>query len=391
MEYTLMMKPVAPVAIAVGLALSTTTLAASPDFGELVEQLARAQSVKLFGTAGTLEASSTASISAAAADTDPTALVRLAQGLTAQVVSAAANLGPNIDMMALWPNDSTPTHIIACNEQGSGQVGVQRISLADGSVADIVKSGLTACDPVEITPWGTIVFGEEAGTSGRMFELINPLNTTDVVIAADGSTSGGTNAGNIVWRSALGKLSYEGISVYPNGVVYYGDENRPGNGVGGGAYFKFIPDVLFAGGDGTLEEAAFVAATIQTTLGVDYIINNGPGTSTPDYQPLVTHYEAFAMPDNVAYQPGSGNWLIHEDGEGPGFGRNNDVWACTDDGRDRNGLADACARIISINDLGAETTGGVFDATGTHFYLSVQHNVTGHGVVLKVSGWKNAK
>jgi hypothetical protein len=113
MEYTLMMKPVAPVAIAVGLALSTTTLAASPDFGELVEQLARAQSVKLFGTAGTLEASSTASISAAAADTDPTALVRLAQGLTAQVVSAAANLGPNIDMMALWPNDSTPTHIIA--------------------------------------------------------------------------------------------------------------------------------------------------------------------------------------------------------------------------------------------------------------------------------------
>ena len=492
-----------PIAMAVGIALSATAFAAVPDFGQLVEQLADAQSVKLFGTAGTLAASSTASISADAANANPTALVQLANGLSAQVVSAASNLGPNIDMMVLWPNDSAPTHIIACNEQGSSQVGLQRISLVDGSVANIVASGLTSCDPAEITPWGTIVFGEEAGTSGRVFELIHPLDTTDVTIAADGSTSGGTNPGNIVWRSAFGKLSFEGISIYPNGVVYYGDENRPGNGVGGGAYFKFIPSEPHAGGpitsldqspltggrvfglrvgaragntdfgqgdqtgrgvwveivdglvvgtstvtranlraaspllklttyyrpedhdidkgalsagmvrfcgpstgedgetlnygetfcitDGTLDEAAVVATTVQPTSGVDYTINNGPGTSTPEYQPLVTHFEDFAMPDNVAYQPGSGNWLIHEDGEGPEFGRNNDIWACTDDGGDRNLLADACARVVSINDLGAETTGGVFDATGTRFYFSVQHNVTGHGVVLRVTGWKNAK
>lgn len=225
-----------PVAMAVGFALSATTFAAGPDFGQQVEQLAREQSVKLFGTAGTLAASSTASISAAAANANPTALVQLAPGLSAQVVSAASNLGPNVDMMVLWPNDSATTHIIACNEQGSGQVGLQRISLADGSVANIVAGGLTSCDPAEITPWGTIVFAEEAGTSGRVFELINPLETTDVAIAADGSTSGGTNPGNIVWRSALGKLSFEGISVYPNGIVYYGDENRPGSGVGGGAF-----------------------------------------------------------------------------------------------------------------------------------------------------------
>ena len=141
-----------PVGMAVGIALSTTTFAAGPDFGQLVEQLVKAQSVKLFGTVGTLAASSTASISAAAADASPTALVRLAPGLTAQVVSAASNLGANIDMMVLWPNDSAPTHIIACNEQGSGQVGLQRISLADGSVANIVASGLSTCDPAEITP-----------------------------------------------------------------------------------------------------------------------------------------------------------------------------------------------------------------------------------------------
>lgn len=86
------------------------------------------------------------------------------------------------------------------------------------------------------------------------------------------------------------------------------------------------------------------------------------------------------MPDNIAYQPGSGNWIIQDDGEGPDFGHNNDIRVCTDDGQDSDDLADACARIITLNDLSAETTGGAFDATGTRFFFSVQHNVTGHGV-----------
>jgi hypothetical protein len=30
----------------------------------------------------------------------------------------------------------------------------------------------------------------------------------------------------------------------------------------------------------------------------------------------------------------------------------------------------------------------VFDASGTHFYVSVQHNVSGVGVVLDITGWK---
>ena len=492
------------VALAVGVALTTGATAGGFDFGQHIEKQARAHSPLLFGTVGTLDASSTASISADAANANPTALVKLAGGLTAKVVSAASNLAPNIDMMALWPNDVAPTHIIACNEQGPAMVGVQRIRLSDGLAENIVKTGLSACDPMEITAWGTLVFGEEAGTAGRVFELINPLNTTDVVIAADGTTSGGTNPGNIVWRSALGRLSFESISVYPSGVTYYGDENRPGNGNGGGAYFKFIPSVPYTGAgpitslaqsplaagrvfglrlgarqgntdfgqgtqtgrgvwvevveglvvdsasvsrsnlraaapllklttyyrpedhdidkaaladglvrfcgtatgedgetlaygetfcisDGTVDEALTIDTTSQTVDGVVYTINNGTGTSVPEYQTLVTHFEDFAMPDNVAYQPRSGNWIVHEDGEGPEFGRNNDIWSCVDDGADKDGLADACAKIITLNDLNAESTGGVFNSTGKRFFFSVQHNVTGHGVVLEVTGWKNAR
>ena len=97
------------------------------------------------------------------------------------------------------------------------------------------------------------------------------------------------------------------------------------------------------------------------------------------------------MPDNMAYQPGRGNWIIHEDGAGPDVGRNNDLWACLDDGKDDDSLSDGCVRVATLNDLTAEWTGGVFDASGRNLYVSVQHNITGHGVILKVTGWRDTE
>jgi hypothetical protein len=52
---------------------------------------------------------------------------------------------------------------------------------------------------------------------------------------ATGTFSGGIGAANLVVRPALGRLSFEGHAIYPNGVVYYGDELAPTNGVAGGA------------------------------------------------------------------------------------------------------------------------------------------------------------
>jgi hypothetical protein len=46
--------------------------------------------------------------------------------------------------------------------------------------------------------------------------------------------------------------------------------------------------------------------------------------------------------------------------------------------------------VSSLNDLHAEWTGGLFDTRGKAFYVSVQHNATSHGVILKVTGWGNA-
>jgi secreted PhoX family phosphatase len=277
-------------------------------------------------------------------------------------------------------------------------------------------------------------------------------------------------------RRALGRLSFEGLALYPNGVLYYGDENRPNLGTAGGAYFKFIPTTPWPGGRiSSLSQSPLASGTIyglrvgkrsgntdygqgtNTGLGtwvpippaadpavgqslraqaaalkltgyyrpedleadpkalaagrVRFCGNNTgnededhtwgealcfsdgtlaeatANTATPDVQYFVIGTPELAMMDNMAFQPRRGNWILHEDGAGPDAGRNNDLWACLEDGRDDDSLSDGCVRVASLNDLTAEWTGGVFDATGRAFYVSVQHNVTGHGVILKITGW----
>jgi secreted PhoX family phosphatase len=473
--------------VALGIGLVSSALAGL-DFGLDEQNLLNSKSQPLFGVGKPLDASSTASISMATAEANPTALVDLAKGLSAKVVTKAANAGPNIDMMALWPNDTNPTWLIACNEQGTGAPGVQRIRLSDGLVETIV-TGTSNCDGIRRTPWGTILFSEEAA-DGRAYELIDPLSVqgvtltraTGVFSGGTGPCPGGTGECKFATRSAMGRLAFEGISIYANGLTYYGDENRPSNGSPGGAYFKFVPTTpgnpatypitsltqspLVAGnvfglqvgrrngsdfGQGTsIGLGTWIAATnvapndnlrtqtvplkltgyyrpedndidrvaeagnqvrfCGTNTGNEFtpdstvqpnggtwgelvcitdgtsISNATGGGSIADVQYFVMGYPQLAMPDNVAYQPGHANWVVHEDGDQ--VQGNNDLWDCLDDGADDNLLSDGCVRIGTLNDLTAEWTGGIFDASGTRFFVSIQHNITGHGVVLEITGWK---
>ncbi|MEQ1559854.1 MAG: alkaline phosphatase PhoX [Methyloglobulus sp.] len=507
--------------LAVSAVLASTTAHAALDlglldFGQYVEKLAQLNPSKLFGTTGALDASSRLQASAEAAGCD---LIKVAPGLTCNVVSEQPNLGPNTDMMALYPNSGSPSHLITCNEQDAASVAVQRIDLATGVAEDIISSGLTSCDPVEMTPWGTVIVGEEAGINGRMFEILDPLNTSGVTVTGSGELTktfiGETPADDKVrYLAPLGQLSFEGISVLPNGVTYYQDENRPGKGISGGGYFKFIPKTLWKGGapitdlntsplaaggrvfalrlgknngntdfgsgnnagrgvwvevtdgkfgaktttagvdrinlraaaetlkattgyrpedqdidplalslnkvricgtntgqdtpttsangdknygttfcitDGTVPQAGRSNTIVQNVDGVDYsVISGSVANSIPEYQTLVNHYLDFGMPDNIAFQPGRSNIIIQEDGDGASYNppRNNDIWDCMDDGKDKDLLSDGCIKIATLNDLTAESTGGVFDATGSEYYLSIQHNITGHGVIVKLTGWR---
>jgi secreted PhoX family phosphatase len=458
------------------MSVSTVAWAGHRDFGLQRDDLLNRQTKSLFGVKEAVKKSSTESISAADAEADPTKLITLADGLKAKVVSADAALGANIDMMALWPNDKRPTHIIACNEQGSDQPGMQRIDLKTGEVETIL-TGTTSCDPVHTTAWGTVVFGEENGSAGQLFEMVDPLGTTGVTYDATTGTLSGADAGNIVRLDAVGRLSYEGVGLLDSGVTYYGDENRPSKGTGGGAYFKFVPSSPWTGGDpisdlsespladgriyglrlglrsgGTdygqgTETGMGVWVPVDTTVTGDnpdlrqfaadnqltgyyrpedlnldlrslnkgevrFCANNTgnegadnnwgqticvtdgtvdealANTGVPTVQYFVIGTWDFAMMDNLSYQPYTGNWIIQEDGDIDVTAKNNDIWSCLEDGADVDSLSDACIRVATLNDLNAESTGGVFDATGHAWYVSIQHNVTGHGVILKVGGWR---
>lgn len=445
---------------------------ATPDFGLLRDNTLKVFSSVAFGFERPVD-NSTASVDAATAEADPTRLITVAAGLKARVVSAAANLGANTDQMALWPNDQNPTHLIVMNEQAASQPGVQRVRLSDGLVETIL-TGTSSGDPIRRTPWGTILAGEEAGTSGQWIEIANPLATTNVIydrvtgVATNGS--GGSGAENVVARWSLGRLSFEGLVILPNGVSYYGDESRPSNGVAGGAYFKFVPATPFTGNgpitdlsqsplasgqvyglklsrgsnvgqgnntglgvwvavpnsnnanlraaapalglagfyrpeDMDIDLKAFAAGQVrvcgnntgnetdrnwgETICIVDGAVSgSATNAANPELQFFVMGTADFAMPDNIAYNQRKNFWAINEDGDGPDVGKNNDIWVCLNDGADSDTLSDGCLRFASLNDLTAESTGGIFDGACLHYYVSVQHNVTGHGVILDISGWR---
>jgi secreted PhoX family phosphatase len=99
--------------------------------------------------------------------------------------------------------------------------------------------GNVSCDPSHRTAWGTIVVGEEAGATGRLYEILDPLNVNDVTI--DRATGATSDPGHVVARTALGQLSYEGVVVLDDGTVYYSDELRPSGGKPAGGIYKFTP------------------------------------------------------------------------------------------------------------------------------------------------------
>ncbi len=115
--------------------------------------------------------------------------------------------------------------------------------------------------------------------------------------------------------------------------------------------------------------------------------------------PTVRRYIAgssqFAMFDNVAFQPKTGNVALTEDGEvevvkadGTSELRGNDILLCLPDGNDDDVQSDGCIRIASLRDTASEPTGIIFDASGENLFVSLQHRPTNVGALLKISGFK---
>jgi hypothetical protein len=461
-------------------ALTTAGLAAASggfSFGVFRDGKLADMSSQLYGVGQPIATSSSRQLTKAQALADPTKLATLAGGLTAKVVTTQG--APVVDQISLWPNAAHPTTLIACNEEDPTEPGLERIDLATGKVATIV-TGTEDCDPTRLTPWGTIVFGEEDGggpNGGRIYELIDPLHTTNVKLdRTTGVFSGGTGAKNLVTRTALGHAAFEGLGILKDGTSYLDFDDSglgPKDGKPGDFYLKFLPAHPFTGTTPItqLSQSPYASGqmyALRVGLGTDYgqgrefglaqwiklpptadpdleaqgsaagvtgyyrpedadidpialakgqvrVCSNDTGdetnhlygqtvcltdgtvaqamanTGTPEIQPFVLGgtSRGINMPDNIAFQAGRGNAVIHEDAETTfEFPHNNDLWDCLPDGADQDLLSDGCVRIGTLNDLTAEWTGGTFDASGKHFFVSVQHNISGKATILEIDGWK---
>lgn len=244
------------------------TPAHADDFGTARDAMLASQTVALFGIDAPLAEGAKATAEEGYRTNEQTAPDQLAAapGLTVEYLTR--NVADSLDMMAFWPAEN-PTHIIGCIEgdreeiaAGKWNPSVQSISLTDGTVTTLMR-GMISCDGIRTTPWGTVIVSEEEADGG-VYEIIDPLAIKDVVVK-DRATGEVSDPAHVIKRTALATIAWEGIVVTPEGVVYGGDELRPGTAEGdadGGAIFKFIPATLHTGTAVTsLDQSPLVAGT----------------------------------------------------------------------------------------------------------------------------------
>jgi hypothetical protein len=266
-------------ALLIGAGSATAQEKTHLDIGAIHEAHLHANALRLFGVRDPLLQSATGGAAPFRAPGQPaTAQVVVAGDLTARYLTRDA--ADRTDMMALFPPED-PTHLFTCVEGPRQAIGVlpggatrfnpsvQRIALADGAVRTVLR-GMRRCDGIRVTPWGTLLATEEAA-DGRAYEIAEPLTTLEHTVLNRGTgqivDAAGAPASRIAQRPALPTLAWEGLTVLPNGVVFGGDELRPGTAgadTDGGAIYKFVPTTLHAGGDigGTLSLSPLKAGRV---------------------------------------------------------------------------------------------------------------------------------
>jgi len=232
--------------------LAATFLVARPkadnpraDFGLFVAEQLRNHSEQLFGFSHPLKESVIGPYDGA----DNTQAIVVAPGLQVSLVSSS--VASAADQIAMWPNDDNPRYLFVCDEETSNPA-VQRVDLLapPASNATTIVTGLSSCDPVRRTPWGTIIVAEEAGATGGLYEILDPTSITAPISVTDRAAGTTSDPVHLVKRKAVGSLSFESFAIRPDGTMIYGDELAPGavsQGSAGGALYKFVPLVPYTG------------------------------------------------------------------------------------------------------------------------------------------------
>ncbi len=225
--------------------MTVPTRAKNPtvDFGAWVQDQLQAHSEELFGFRHPLDKSALGPSTGA----NNLQAIEVADGLKVSLVSSS--VASATDQIAFWPNDEHPTHVFVCDEETSTPA-VQRVDLSGpaSSNATTIVNGLSSCDPVRRTPWGTILVGEEAGNTGGLYEIIDPLSITTAITVTNRATGANSDMLHLAKRQAVGSLSFESLAIQEDGTIIFGDELAPSGGLAGGGIYKFVPAMPFAGG-----------------------------------------------------------------------------------------------------------------------------------------------
>ncbi|HKE85750.1 MAG TPA: alkaline phosphatase PhoX [Vicinamibacterales bacterium] len=226
------------------LGLSSRPIANNPhkDFGTFVADQLADHAEQLFGFKHPLEKSALGPYDGP----DQLQAIQVAPGLHVSLVSSGvASAG---DQIAMWPDNDHPRYLFLCDEETTNPA-VQRVDLSKPPTANTttIVTGLSSCDPVRRTAWGTIIVAEEAGATGGLYELIDPVNINTAINVTDRSTGANTDQMHLVKRQAVGSLSFESFAFRDEGTVIYGDELAPSGGTAGGGIYKFVPSIPFQG------------------------------------------------------------------------------------------------------------------------------------------------
>ena len=192
------------------------------DFGAFVEAQLSEHSEQLFGFRRPLERSALGPYDGP----DNLQAIQVAPGLHVSLVSSS--VASAADQIAMWPDNDHPKFLFVCDEDTSVPA-VQRVDLSKpaNSNATTIATGLISCDPVRRTPWGTIIVAEEAGATGGIYELIDPVHITTPITVIDRDAGITSDPLHMVKRQAVGSLSFESFAIRHDGTMIYGDELAP--------------------------------------------------------------------------------------------------------------------------------------------------------------------
>jgi hypothetical protein len=322
---------------------------------------------------------------------------------------------------------------------GSGGA-VSVIDLNTGVAKEVVgRADWEALDGIVWTPWQTILFAEEAGTTARP-DPDHTDATSGLVYELKLKKDDPTAMESVTVRPMLGALAHEGIEIDAEGNVYVIDEDRKG------AIYKFVPDSYGDLSSGQLyalrvvngsktgaaewialdmnqaqikaneaaravgateycrpEDLERIASTLYVALTCEDVDNAGNTSGRGAVmavelgdEPMVKYVAAagknaplenssagitgFKGADNLADGPDGKLWIVEDNAY-------SDIWVLDPRSEDTNGdgYPDGMHLFASLKDKPAEGTGIYFGKDPHTLFVNVQHSGTGNDKTMAIT------